>query len=200
MDTSGSQPEQSPAERAPVSPRVIVETGLAHRVAQVVETVIEDVGYRLVWVRILGGADCTVRIMAETQDGVLGIDDCVKLTRVLSPLLDVEDPVPGGYTLEVSSPGIDRHLVRISDFERHAGATAKIELSQALGGRKRFRGILEGAQDGEVRLVVEDADFDTPQTIGLALSAIAEAKLAAPTDISQSPDQSGKQKAGQRAH
>lgn len=187
MDMSGSDHEQSSAEPGQVPPRVVVETGLARRVAQTVEAVIEDVGYRLVWVRILGGDDCIVRIMAETPDGTLGIDDCVKLTRVLSPLLDVEDPVPGGYTLEVSSPGIDRHLVRVEDFERNAGQTAKIELHQSLGGRKRFRGILEGVEDGELRLIVEDTELDDAQTIGLALPVIAEAKLVAPAKVSNKP-------------
>ncbi|MFV2091498.1 MAG: ribosome maturation factor RimP [Hyphomicrobiales bacterium] len=181
METTEQDHEAPPV----AEPRVVHESGLARRLADLVEAVIEDVGYRLVWVRITGGDNCIVQIMAEKPDGTLGIDDCVVLTRVLSPLLDVEDPVPGGYTLEVSSPGIDRYLVRGSDFDRHAGAAVKIELRETLGGQKRFRGILEGIEDDEVRLVIEHGDLDGQQTIGLALAGVGEARLVAPAVQSQ---------------
>jgi ribosome maturation factor RimP len=157
--------------------RLKSETGVARRVADIVEPVIEDMGYRLVRVRLSGQNGTTVQLMVERPDGTLEIDDCVTVTRVLLPLLDVEDPIAGGYNLEVSSPGIDRPLVRPGDFERWAGYEAKVELSQMLAGRKRFRGRIEGFTDGEVRLEIEIEGHDAPQVVGLPFDLIHAAKL-----------------------
>jgi len=157
--------------------RLKSETGIARRVADIVEPVIEDLGYRLVRVRLSGQHGTTVQLMIERPDGTLEIDDCVTVTRVLSPLLDVEDPIAGGYNLEVSSPGIDRPLVRPGDFERWAGYEAKVELSEMLAGRKRFRGRIEGFADGEVRLEMEIEGHDAPQVVGLPFEFIHAAKL-----------------------
>src|SRR6266545_3411556 len=139
---------QTTDTRAESEPRLIVEQGVAARVATIAEPVIEGLGLRLVRVKISGLSGCTVQIMAERPDGPMPIDDCETLSRTLSPVLDVADPIERTYRLEISSPGLDRPLVRRSDFERHAGHEAKIEMAVALDGRKRFRGILTGV-DGE---------------------------------------------------
>src|SRR6266571_7476874 len=128
--------------RVESEPRLIVEQGVAARVATIAEPVIVGLGLRLVRVRISGLSGCTVQIMAERPDGTMTIEDCEALSRALSPLLDVADPIDRAYRLEISSPGLDRPLVRRSDFERHAGAQVKIELEVAHEGRKRFRGLL----------------------------------------------------------
>src|ERR687895_1484789 len=123
---------QSDSER-----RLIVEQGVAARIAAIAEPVLTGLGYRLVRVRISGLAGCTVQIMAERPDGSMTIEDCEAVSRTLSPVLDVADPIERAYRLEVSSPGIDRPLVRRSDFERYAGHLVKIELAVPLQGRKR---------------------------------------------------------------
>ena len=109
--------------------RLIAEQGTAARVATIAEPVLAGLGYRLVWVRLSGLAGCTVQIMAERADGTMRIEDCEAVSRALSPVLDVEDPVDRAYHLEVSSPGIDRPLVRRSDFSRYAGHVVKVELA-----------------------------------------------------------------------
>jgi ribosome maturation factor RimP len=157
--------------------RFIRETGLALEIAAVVEPALEDLGFRLVRVAHFGRGDRqTVQIMAERPDGTISIDDCETISRQLSPLLDAYDPMPGAYSLEVSSPGIDRPLVRPLDFEDWSGYEVKIELSQPIDGRKRFRGLLEGLEDGEVRLEV-DLDQIGRHVIGLPLEMIADARL-----------------------
>ena len=133
-----------------IEPRLIEETGVAARVARVVEPTIEGIGFRLVRVKISAQNGCTVQIMAERPDGSMNVDDCEKISRALSPVLDVDDPVGVAYHLEISSPGIDRPLVRKSDFDRWAGHEAKIELRQMLAGRKRGRGILTGTEGDDV--------------------------------------------------
>src|SRR6185312_2764175 len=120
--------------------RLIVEPGLSARVAAIVEPVLEGLGYRLVRVRVSGSDGCTVQVMAERPDGSMTIDDCETASRALSPVLDTADPVDRAYRLELSSPGLDRPLVRQSDFERYAGNLVKIEMAVAIDGRKRFRG------------------------------------------------------------
>lgn len=122
----------------PSGPRLARETGLAQHVAVLAEPVLEDLGFRLVRARIVGQGRCTVQIMAERPDGTLNIDDCERISRALSPVFDVDDPMPGEYLLEVSSPGIDRPLVRPDDFERWAGYEARIEMTELLAGRRRF--------------------------------------------------------------
>jgi ribosome maturation factor RimP len=126
--------------------RLFRESGAAARVAALVEPVAADLGLRLVRVKITAQNGCTVQIMAERPDGTLAIRDCERLSRALSPVLDLEEPVPGAYNLEISSPGIDRPLIRRVDFERWAGYEAKIEMALPLEGRKRFRGRLRGLE------------------------------------------------------
>jgi ribosome maturation factor RimP len=157
--------------------RVVVETGLAGCVAAVLAPVVRGLGFRLVRVKISAQNGCTLQIMAERADGDFSIDNCETVSRAISPVLDVEDPIDRAYHLEVSSPGIDRPLVRASDFARWAGHDAKIELSTALAGRKRFRGAL-GAVDAEaLTLVLPDAPADAEPTVLIPLAAIGDAKL-----------------------
>jgi len=156
--------------------RFIQETGLAAQLAGLVEPVLEGLGFRLVRVTISGHNGTTVQIMAERPDGTITVEECAEISRNLSPLLDAHDPLPGHYVLEVSSPGIDRPLARVSDFETWAGYEAKIELKQPVSGRKRFRGVLEGVENGEVRIEVE-LDQLGPQLVGLPVALIAEARL-----------------------
>ena len=143
-------------------PRLVTETGLSARVATLAAPVLEDLGLRLVRVRVSGSAgSCTVQIMAERSDGSMAIEDCEAASRALSPVLDAADPVESAYRLEISSPGIDRPLVRRSDFERYAGHVMKVELNVALAGRKRFRGVLLGVAGDAARLKSEDTGEET---------------------------------------
>ena len=158
-----------------IEPRILTETGLEARVAHIVEPVVEDLGYRLVRVKISALNGTTVQIMAERPDGTMTVEDCERLSRDLSPLLDVEDPIERAYHLEISSPGIDRPLVRRSDFERWTGHVAKIELERPLDGRKRFKGKLAGA-DAE-RAAIEIDEHGVPTTVWLPLADLGEAKL-----------------------
>jgi ribosome maturation factor RimP len=137
-------------------PRLIVEPGLSARVAAIVEPVLEGLGYRLVRVRVSGAVGCTVQVMAERPDGSMTIEDCEVASRALSPVLDNADPVDRAYRLELSSPGLDRPLVRRSDFERYAGHLVKIEMAVAVEGRKRFRGQLLGAEGDAARIQRDD--------------------------------------------
>jgi ribosome maturation factor RimP len=162
--------------------RFIGETGLAADVAALAEPVLIDMGFRLVRVAISGRDGTTVQIMAERPDGTITVQECAEISRNLSPVLDAHDPISGQYTLEISSPGIDRPLVRPSDFEDWAGYEAKVELKEAISGRKRFRGVLEGVEDGEVRLEVQ-LDQVGLQVIGLPIGMIAEARLVLTDDL-----------------
>jgi ribosome maturation factor RimP len=163
-------------------PRLITEPGRAARVAALAEPVLADLGYRLVRVRVSGAAGCTVQIMAERPDGGMAIEDCEAASRALSPVFDATDPIEGPYRLEISSPGIDRPLVRRSDFDRYAGHVAHIEMLAPIDGRKRFRGDLLGTQkvgtQGEsARLRRTDAAAgDNPEVL-LPIGDMAEARL-----------------------
>src|ERR1700744_3086067 len=162
---------------AAAEPRLIVEPGLSARVAAIVEPVIEGLGYRLVRVRVTGADGCTVQVMAERADGTMTIEDCETCSRALSPVLDNADPVDRAYRLELSSPGIDRPLVRQSDFNRYANNVAKIEMAVAVDGRKRFRGLLLGAEGNMARLERDDASPGEPSHVMLPIEEMAEARL-----------------------
>jgi ribosome maturation factor RimP len=150
---------------------------LAARLAAIVEPVLEGLGYRLVRVRVSGLDGCTVQVMAERPDGTMMIEDCEAASRALSPVLDVADPVDRAYRLEISSPGIDRPLVRRSDFERYAGNVVKVEMAVAVEGRKRFRGHLLGVEGDAARIRREDASAGESADVLLPIEEIAEAKL-----------------------
>jgi len=162
--------------------RFIGETGLAAQIAAIAEPVLADLGFRLVRVVLSGRNGSTVQIMAERPDGTISVEDCAEISRRLSPVLDVHDPIKGQYTLEVSSPGIDRPLVRPSDFDAWAGYEAKIELKEPISGRKRFRGVLEGVEGDEVRIEVE-LDQLGRQVLGLPIGLIGEARLVLTDDL-----------------
>jgi ribosome maturation factor RimP len=157
-------------------PRLIIEPGRAARVAAIAEPVLAGLGYRLVRVRVSGAAGCTVQIMAERPDGSLAIEDCEAASRALSPVLDVADPIEGAYQLEISSPGIDRPLVRRSDFDRYAGHVAHIEMTAPVEGRRRFRGQLLGGEGGNVRIRLGNATPDGTDFL-LPIDDMMEAKL-----------------------
>ena len=158
-------------------PRLVVEPGVAARVAAVATPVLEGMGYRLVRIKITGEAGCTVQIMAERPDGSMQIEDCEAVSRALSPVLDIADPIERAYRLEISSPGIDRPLVRRSDFERFAGHLAKVEMARVQGGRKRFRGTLDGVESECVRLRRDDVAEGEDADVLLKMEDIAEARL-----------------------
>jgi ribosome maturation factor RimP len=157
--------------------RYIKESGLEARIAAIVEPVANDLGYALVRVKVTPENGCTLQIMAEDKAGRFSIADCEKLSKDLSPVLDVEDPIDREYHLEVSSPGIDRPLVRARDFAAHIGHEAKVELSDLLDGRKRFRGTIAAVDDQSVTITLPDAPKDTDPNHRLPLAMLAEAKL-----------------------
>jgi ribosome maturation factor RimP len=158
-------------------PRLVRETGVAARVAAIVEPVLEGIGFRLVRVKVSAQNGTTVQIMAERPDGTMNVDGCEAVSRAVSPVLDLEDPISQAYNLEVSSPGIDRPLVRRSDFERWAGHEAKIELEPPLDGRKRFRGIIRSVEGDEVLVDLPDAKNPEERLARLPLDSVADARL-----------------------
>ncbi|MCF8476599.1 MAG: ribosome maturation factor RimP [Pseudolabrys sp.] len=167
------------AAAQPIEPRLIVEPGLPARVAAIAEPVIEQLGYRLVRIRVSATEGCTIQIMAERPDGSMTVEDCETISRALSPVFDVNEPIDRAYRLEISSPGIDRPLVRKSDFERYAGHLVKIEMDVPVGGRKRFRGILAGVEGEKTKLRLDDAATDEEQNaeVLLPIPDMGEAKL-----------------------
>src|SRR5262245_36003610 len=158
------------------------ETGTERVIADLAEPVLEELGFRLVRVKVSGRDGGTLQIMAERPRGEMTVDDCATISRRLSPVLDAYDPIPGQYRLEISSPGIDRPLVRPSDFTLWAGHEAKVELKKLVDGRKRFRGVIDGLEDDEARLRIELEGRAEPVTIGLPFSLISEAKLVVDMD------------------
>ncbi|MEJ1159645.1 ribosome maturation factor RimP [Prosthecomicrobium sp. N25] len=174
-------------------PRIIAETGLDARVAAIAEPVIEDLGYRLVRVKCSNRNGFTVQIMAERPDGTMNVEDCETISRDLSPVLDADDPVGRAYNLEVSSPGIDRPLVRVSDFDRWAGHVAKIELNRLVDRRKRFRGTLLGVKGETIGLKPDEPPAEgEPDTVWLALDDLAEVRLVLTDDLIKASLRAGK--------
>jgi ribosome maturation factor RimP len=157
--------------------RYIKETGLESRIAAIVEPVANDLGYALVRVKVTAENGTTLQIMAEDRTGRFSIEDCEKLSKDLSPILDVEDPIDREYHLEVSSPGIDRPLVRARDFQRFIGHEAKVELSEMIEGRRRFRGPIVAADADTVTIRLPDAPAGTEPNHVLPLHMLSEAKL-----------------------
>ena len=187
------------SETAPgAEPRLIIEPGLSARVAAIVEPALEGLGYRLVRVRVTGSDGCTVQVMAERPDGTMNIDDCETCSRALSPVLDTADPVDRAYRLEMSSPGIDRPLVRQSDFVRYANNFVKIEMAVAVEGRKRFRGQLLGAEGNTARIRRDDASDGETADIMLPIEEMAEAKLVLTDALIAESLRRGKQAEQQR--
>jgi ribosome maturation factor RimP len=175
-------------------PRLIVEQGMAARVAAIAGPVLVGLGYRLVRVKISGSVSLTVQIMAERADGSMTIEDCEASSRALSPVFDVEDPIDREYRLELSSPGIDRPLVRRSDFVRYAGHEAKIEMEVPFGTQKRFRGIVLGVEGDAARLRPRDAADETADVL-LPMTDMAEARLVLTDALVTESLRRGKQQA-----
>lgn len=151
---------------------LIAKAALDRRLASIVTPTIEGLGFELVRLRLMGGKRHVLQIMADRPDGGIEVDDCARISRAVSAVLDVEDPIASEYVLEVSSPGIDRPLTRLKDFETFAGHEAKLETHELIDGQRRFKGVLQGVEDGEV--LVEIA----PDTvIGLGFDMLSDAKL-----------------------
>lgn len=156
---------------------MIAKAPFDQRIASVIQPTIEDMGFELVRLRMMAGKRMTLQIMAERPDGTMEVEDCAKLSRQISAVLDVEDPIEREYTLEVSSPGIDRPLTRLTDFDRWEGYEAKLETDDLIDGRKRFRGVLAGIEDGEVLIDIDEG------TIGLQFDWLSDAKLVLTDDL-----------------
>ncbi|AWI82654.1 ribosome maturation factor RimP [Alloyangia pacifica] len=160
---------------------LIAKSSLDKRLAEIVGPVIEDMGFELVRIRLMGGKTATLQIMAERPEGGIEVDECADISTAVSAVLDVEDPIIDAYTLEVSSPGIDRPLTRLKDFETFEGYEVKIETAEMIDGRKRWRGVVAGVEGGEVLLNIEEGGED--QTIGLQFDWLSDAKLVLTDDL-----------------
>jgi ribosome maturation factor RimP len=195
IETQQMAAQDLSAQEDLAEPRLIVEQGMAARVAAIAGPVLLGLGYRLVRVKISGTASLTVQIMAERPDGSMTIEDCEASSRALSPVFDVEDPIDREYRLELSSPGIDRPLVRRSDFVRYAGHEAKIEMEVPLGTQKRFRGIVLGVEGDAARLRPRDAAEGAQADVLLPIAEMAEARLVLTDALVTESLRRGKQQA-----
>jgi ribosome maturation factor RimP len=189
-DTDESLPE----------PRLVTETGVEARIAHIVEPVAEGLGFRLVRVRVSSLNGLTVQIMAERPDGTMTVGDCETLSRDISPAMDVDDPMDAAYNLEVSSPGIDRPLVRRSDFVKAIGHEVKIELAQPLDGRKRFRGLITAVEGDDLVLELEKSKLGGVQAATLSLGDIGEAKLVLTDELIRETLRREKRQAREHEH
>ncbi len=150
---------------------LIATSAMDRRLAGIITPVIEDMGFELVRVRLLAGRSAVLQIMADRPDGGIEVDDCAAISNAVSAVLDVEDPIAEAYALEVSSPGIDRPLTRLKDFDAFEGWEAKLETAELQGGRRRFKGRLAGVEGDEVLINVDEG------TIGLQFDWLSDAKL-----------------------
>ncbi len=160
-------------------PDLIAKSAIDRRIAGLIEPVLADMGFELVRIRLMGGKSPTLQIMAQRPAGTIEVDDCAAISTAVSALLDVEDPIAEAYTLEVSSPGIDRPLTRLADFDRWTGHEARIETEELIDGRRRFKGQLAGIDGDEVLIALDDSDV----TIGLKFDWISDAKLVLTDDL-----------------
>ncbi len=160
---------------------LIAKASIDRRLAEIIGPVLEDMGFELVRVRLMGGKSATLQIMAERPDGGIEVDECAEISTAVSATLDVEDPIEDAYTLEVSSPGIDRPLTRLKDFEKWEGYEAKLETAEMIDGRRRFKGTLQGVEDGEVLIEIEVNG--EPAVIGLQFDWLSDAKLVLTDDL-----------------
>jgi len=154
---------------------LVAKAAIDQRIAEIIAPVIEDMGYELVRVRLMSGKEQTLQIMAQKPDGTIEVDECAEISTAVSAVLDVEDPILEAYTLEFSSPGIDRPLTRLKDFDQWSGYVAKIETTELIDGRRRFKGALAGTEGEEVLIEIEE--HGEPLTIGLKFDWLSDAKL-----------------------
>ena len=166
-----------------IEPRLITETGIDARVAAIVEPVINGLGYQLVRVKLSGQNGLTLQIMAEKPDGTMTVQDCEILSTAISPVLDVEDPIDKMYHLEMSSPGIDRPMVRKGDFSRWSGHLLKCETSVMVDGRKRFRGKILGVTEEGFTLERDAPAYGEEPQVVIPFSALAEGRLILTDDL-----------------
>ncbi|SCB50689.1 ribosome maturation factor RimP [Rhizobium multihospitium] len=164
-------------------PRLIVETGLDQRVAAIIEPVLVGMGFRLVRVRLLNLNGLTLQIMTERNDGTMTVEDCEEVSTAISPVLDVEDPIDKAYHLEVSSPGIDRPMVRKSDFQRWIGHIVKCETSILVDNRKRFRGKIAAVDNDGFTIERDQVAYGEEPKVTIPFSTLAEAKLILTDDL-----------------
>jgi ribosome maturation factor RimP len=150
---------------------LIAKAAIDRRLAAIVAPTVEGLGFELVRLRLQSGRRPLLQIMAERPEGGIEVEECARISRAVSAVLDVEDPISGEFVLEVSSPGIDRPLTRLKDFERWEGYEARLETAELIDGRRRFKGVLAGIQDGEVLIEIPEG------TIGLAFDMLSDAKL-----------------------
>lgn len=160
---------------APEINDLVARTAIDRRLAAVVRPAVEAMGYELVRLRLMGGKTKTLQIMADRPDGGIQIDELGEITHAVSAVLDVEDPIEEAYTLEVSSPGIDRPLTRLKDFDTWSGYEARVETNELIDGRRRFKGRLAGTEGHEVLIAIEDGEDEI--TIGLDFDWLSDAKL-----------------------
>ncbi len=160
---------------------LIAKSSMDQRLADIVAPAVEGMGFELVRLRFIGGKIPTLQIMAERPDGTMEVDDCAAISSSLGVLLDVEDPISENYTLEVSSPGIDRPLTRLKDFEIWAGHIVKLETRELIDGQRRFKGSLQGVDEDEV--LIELNTTEAPVVIGLKFDWLTEAKLVLDDDL-----------------
>lgn len=163
--------------------RIIRETGLDARIAGIVRPVLAASGFRLVRVRLSGQNGLTLQIMAEREDGSMDVDGCEEVSRAVSPALDVEDPIDKAYHLEISSPGIDRPLVRRGDFVAATGHLARMETTLPVSGRKRFRGRIVAADEDSVTIERDQAAYGEEPTVRIPFDALADARLILTDDL-----------------
>jgi ribosome maturation factor RimP len=156
---------------------LIAKAAIDRRIAEIVTPVVEDMGFEVVRVRLMTGKESTLQIMVQRPDGTIEVDECAKISTAISAVLDVEDPIVDVYTLEVSSPGIDRPLTRLKDFEQWQGFEAKVETEELIDGRRRFKGELAGIDGDEVLIAIEEG------TIGLKFEWLSDAKLVLTDDL-----------------
>lgn len=164
-------------------PRLITETGLDQRLADIIEPVLVDIGFRLIRVRMLNQNGMTMQVMAEKNDGTMTVEDCEQVSMAISPVLDVEDPIDKEYHLEVSSPGIDRPMVRKSDFVRWQGHLVKCETSIMIGNRKRFRGKIVEADAEGFTIERDQVAYGEEQKVVIPFTALSDAKLILTDDL-----------------
>ncbi|GAA6180776.1 MULTISPECIES: ribosome maturation factor RimP [unclassified Shimia] len=160
---------------------LIAKAAIDRKLADIITPVIEDMGFELVRLRLMGGKSHTLQVMAERPGGGIEVDECAQISNAISAVLDVEDPLADSYTLEVGSPGVDRPLTRMKDFDAFEGYEAKIETSELIDGRKRFRGILAGIEGEDVLINIEDKGETV--TVGLNFDWLADAKLMLTDDL-----------------
>lgn len=170
-------------ESLPDDDRLIRETGTEARVAAIIAPVMHDMGFRLVRVRLSGQNGATLQIMAERFDGSMTVEDCEEVSRAVSPALDVDDPIEKAYHLEVSSPGIDRPLVRKIDFEAALGHLAKIETAVMVAERKRFRGRIAAVGESDFTLECDQASYGDEPVVRIPFDALSDARLILTDDL-----------------